>query len=257
MGHWSTRKTLTAIFQRAMDVKKLPGSFETAIDLVAKAGLPPVIFKYLPPIRTIVINENMHRFLGVYFGERLECTPISQPAWKTLGWDGYPHMMIFSTKTPEEWVILHELGHYLDDTFVRAVALLKRGITLPLIYSPFNFKHLDDFFNLLEEMRREYETINWMANHLVGHQSREDWWEHIPNDFIKSNAPSQYACISFEEWFAESFQSLLLNSACSLRIPKTTAFFNFFLSEKMFEKPRQGTMCPPMPELMLSSAASK
>jgi hypothetical protein len=248
MGHWSTRKTFTAIFQKAMGVKKLPGSFETAIDLVAKAGLPPIIFKYLPPIRTILINKNIHPFLGVYFGQRLEPTPISQPAWKTLGWDGKPHMMIFSTKAPEEWVILHELGHYLDDTFVRAV-----GEREQFFFSP---KRFDKFLSLKEDMKKEYEAINWMAKYeTMAKYRHENWWEHIPNDFIKSNAPSQYACISFEEWFAESFQSLLLNSTCFLRIPKTAAFFHFFLSEKMFEKSRHDAVSSL--ELVLSAAASK
>ncbi len=127
----------------------LPRPFEVAAYTLSR-GLPPDLFKYLPPLRHIHINEKMSPLLGVYFSTHLEETPINQPKWRELGWDGKPCMMILPTFDVEEWVLLHEYAHYLDDVFIRPL------VTGKVAFSKLSPSKVRKFMTLSRAMHREY-----------------------------------------------------------------------------------------------------
>lgn len=233
---WLTDKSLRVMFQKAMDVKELPRSFEIAIHTLSV--LPPDMFKYVQPLRRVVFNEIMSPTLGVYFSTRLETTPIYQPEWRQLGWDGEDQMMIFPTSEPEEWVILHEFGHYLDDVLVRALNYRQYGFSL--LYP----SRVEEFMRLKSAMWKEYTTTRALVKETMTDKFGEkvftfsDWWKDIPRTIVPKHAVSHYACLTYSEWFAESFQTWLrLSWSRDLIPPKTAAFMEFLTSGELFSQP--------------------
>ena len=272
-----THKTLTSLFSNAFSEEALPRPFQTSIRLIADTGLSSTIFRFIPPIRRIMIDDRFAdkypRYLGVYFPTRLEPTPGTEDVdWKSIGWDGKPHMMLFP-HIPPEWVILHEFGHYLDDTFIRAVHHYCDGAyytttdpSCAPIMESLNPDRLDEFSDLREDMKREFNYIQQVAKCEVAATSGDNallsnlWWDKIPYSTRYRYAPTSYAFVNLAEWFAEWFQSRCIwkdESAIFFKAPKTSAFMRFFLSGKIFRKPVQELSYVPLTEYPLGEVASE
>ena len=227
------------------------------------------LFRFIPPLRRIEISDAMaeHHYLGAYFGSRLEHTPGTENVdWKLLGWDGEPRMMLFP-HIPPEWVILHEFGHYLDDTFVRAIHHYNERLVHPdsaFIMESLNRDRLDEFADLHRDMWDEFQEVQWRGQEAVlkehGSFSSPNWWHKIPEGIVYRDAPTAYAYVTFAEWFAECFRTLCIwrdSSSLFFKAPKTSAFMRFFFSGKIFRKPTREISYVPFPEYALSEAASE
>lgn len=249
MSKRETYRALTALFKSAMGTH-LPRPIETSIRLMTDTGLPASIFQLIPPLRRIVISDTMSDlpYLGAYFPVRLERTPGSEDVdWKALGWDGEPHMILFPF-IPSEWVILHEFGHYLDDTFIRAVHYYNERLVHPddsLIMEALNPKRLDEFADLYSAMEEEFKRVQAEGKRIVGELFGEEilltnmWYGKIPGAIVEQNAPSDYAYVNMAEWTAECFQTLCIerdSSSLYYTAPKTSAFMRFFFSGRIFKK---------------------
>jgi hypothetical protein len=240
----STRRLLTSVFQKALKVDKLPLGFEAAA--YSLKDIPSKVFKHVPPLRRILINGAMLPCLGVYFSSRLESTPVEQPNWKTLGWTGETEMMMLPTLDTEEWVILHEFGHYLDDVLFQALQPHQYGFSM--LYP----SRVEKFLNLRCEMFDEYtrarrEVTDAMTERFdLDCSKNQSWWKVIPADIVYPRAVSRYACVSYSEWVAEHFQTWV-RSPWSALPPKTTAFMEFFVSGELFQNPHAQLYLPGLP----------
>jgi hypothetical protein len=202
MSQRETYRKLSNLFRRGLGENLLPRPFETAINLITEAGFPTAAFRYMTPLRRIVTNDDMVETgtLGAYFATRLERTPTDKNIdWKALGWDGEPHMMLFP-HFPAVWVILHEFGHYFDDTFIRSID----QFDLPQ-------SRLDQFNELYEQMKEEFiKTQERGREEVIRYHGLEaamskTWWWKIPEAHAFREAPTAYSYATFAEWFAECF----------------------------------------------------
>jgi hypothetical protein len=196
--------------------------------------------------------------LGVYFSTRLEATPIYQPEWKKLGWDGKAQMLLFPSTETEEWVILHEFGHYIDDVFVSALNYRQYGFSM--LYP----SRVEEFMRLKSAMWKEYVTTRELVDVTMTEKfgakvfKNDDWWKYIPNSIVPKYGVSQYACISYTEWFAESFQTWLrLSWSRDLVPPKTAAFMEFLMSGDLFRKPIPTSCVSTVTHRLVTSAVAE
>jgi len=245
----TARLKLTSLFKKALGFGPLPRSFDQSVKLMVRAGLPLRIFKYMPPLRRITFNRMDDKYLGVYFPIRLASTPGTEnEEFIQYGWDGKPYMMIFGY-FPEEWVILHEFAHYIDDCFLRTIFKFdkRRGRNNhPL--ARLNPGQVEEFCDLKLKMRVEYEMAHGAAKYAVTQMEGEEtgnsvkWWRHISHEYVTYYAPSRYAFLTLDEWFAESFQTWCIHGETStlpIKAPATVRFLQYLCSEKIFENVEQ------------------
>lgn len=260
----TTKHKLTSLFKKAMGRNRLlPSRFSAAVNLIAATGMSPKIIDSITPLRHIIVNPVMAKntpHLGCYFPERLPPTPGSDETnWKELGWDGKPYMMLFPTIEPEVWVILHEFAHYLDDAFIHIVGAISmcRYYSSPAV----ELDATEEFLNLRHQMQLEYEAVHKMTRNAVvecaGLEAAEadDWWKKIPDVYLRACIPSDYAALSFSEWFAECFQTWCIHREWSTlpdKAPHTARFLQYLCSEKVFGNVNEPVAFSIMPELAVA-----
>ena len=230
------------MLKKSMKVDHLPLNFEVFIDVLRRARFPMRILTYGSPLRAIEINDKLsdYPYAGVYFGTRIEDTPLPNPMdWKSVGWDGLPRMIIFPFSNPLVTTILHEFAHYVDDAFVQKFKWLQQEA--PEILTILFEDRVDVFLSLYDAMKEEFGHRHSMAiydveaRHGLDKAQQTLWWYLIPPDVVYEFAPSAYAFVNVTEWFAESFVRYCLSrSYLRHRAPKTHDFLKFLMSSKLF-----------------------
>ena len=231
---------LTDMFRKALSPSEsiiLPYAFRQAVKVMAWSGIHPSIFKDALPLHKITISPTMKYtpFSGVYFGGVDATFPNDKTDWKMLGWDGSNRVIMFPTPYPQEWVILHEFGHYLDDIFFHE---LPARLSVRGHYSD----RVCQFSDWRREMHYEYYRTHAHAIGAVTEEERKEqfWYELVPQDIWVDSAPSRYALVTLGEWVAEGFRKFIqtperLKQVC----PDTFKFFDFVLHGEMFRREKK------------------
>jgi hypothetical protein len=232
---------LVHMLKRATGKLMLPDAFHQAAEMLAFKGLHPRIFDGAMDIRVIQFCPKMGEsgFKGVYFGtfagREEKKYPEDVQDWGVYGVFGGLASMAFPDDAPELWVVLHEIGHWLDDVyFSRSFHHFK--------YAQCRSERIQQFVRLRCAMQREFEAAHLAA---LAHVSDEDkehrgWYNLVPWDKLGDRAPTRYGLLNFSEWIAESFRQFYLvdEEWLAKRCPATCEFLSYALAGEVFRGER-------------------